>query len=119
MTKLKWIRSEKRMLGFWNEVKKLEGKTLKTLDRGNTFIILVVSDYGVIVKPLATDKEWLVPRSEIEGAYRELFSNKEITRALIESKYSPRNPVYIAAILAELPGVWYTIRPIHLRLESE
>lgn len=106
-------------MNYWGKVKELEGCTLKTLDRGKQFELLVVTNHGEIVKPLATGKERLVPRSEIDGAYRELFSNKEITRTIIEAKYSPRNPVYVAAILAELPGVWYSIRPIHLRLKRE
>jgi len=105
------------MSSYWDEVKNLEGKTLKTLDRGNKFEVHAVTNHSVIVKPLSTGKERLVPRSEIEGAYKELFSNKEITRTVIEAKHSPRNPVYVAAILAELPGVWYSIRPIHLRLK--
>ena len=105
-------------MNCWDKVKELEGRTLKTLDRGNKFDVLVVTNHGVIVKPLATGKERLVSRSEIDGAYKELFANKEITRTIIEAKYSPRNPVYVAAILAEVPGVWYTIRPIHLKLKG-
>ena len=58
-----------------------------------------------------------MPQSEIDGAYRYLLSNKEITRTTIEAEYSPRNPVYVAAILAALPGVRYKIRPIRLRLQ--
>ena len=73
------------MPSFWDEIKNIEGKTLKTLDRGNKFEILVVTNHGMIVKPLSTGKERLVPRSEIEGAYQELFTNKEITRTIIES----------------------------------
>ena len=102
---------------YWDKVKELEGRTLKTLDHEKKFDILAVSNKGVIVKPLSTGKERKVPRDEIDdGAYRELASNKEITRTTIEAKFSPRNPVYVAAILAELPGVRYKIRPIRLWL---
>jgi len=102
---------------YWEEIKELEGSTLKTLDRGKRFDILVVTDHGVIVQPHSSRKERLVPRKEIEGAYHELLSNREITRTIIEAKYSPRNPVYVAAILAELLNIYYTIRPIHLRMK--
>lgn len=107
------------MPSLWDELKTLEGKTLRTLDRGAKFKILVVTNHGLIVKPLSTGKERLVPRTEIDGAYEELLANKEITRTIIESKYSPRNPVYVAAILSELPGVWHTIRPIHLMMKGD
>ena len=70
-----------------DKVKELEGRTLKTLDREKKFDILAVSNKGVIVKPLSTGKERKVPRSEIDGAYRELASNKEITRMTIEDKF--------------------------------
>lgn len=104
-------------MSYWNEVKNLEGRTLQTLDRGNKFEVLVVTNHGVIVKPLSTGKERLVPKTEIDGAYRELLANREITRTMIEAKYSPRNPVYVAAILAELSNIVYSIRPIHLRVK--
>jgi hypothetical protein len=104
-----------KMVSFWDEIKKLEGQVLRTLDRGNRFEILNGSRRGVIVKPLKTRKERLVPRKDLEGAYKELVALGEITRSKIEARHSPRNPVYVAAMLAELPGVSYTLRPIHLR----
>lgn len=104
-------------MAYWEEIEKLEGQSLKTLDHGKKFDVLAVTNRGVTVRPQSSGKERLVPRAEIDGAYREFAANWEITRTTIEAKYSPRNPVYVAALLAELPGVWHIIRPICLKMK--
>jgi hypothetical protein len=69
--------------------------------------------------PLSTKKERMVPRKEFEGAFRELIAFGQISRNQIMALYSPWNPVYVAAMLAELPQVTHTIRPIVLYYKSE
>ena len=100
-----------------DELKYLKGETLRTLDRGNRFDVLDVNTMGVIIKPLSTRKERLIPKKGPDGAFRELVAIGQITRTQIEEKHSPRNPVYVTALLAELPGVRYSIRPIDLRYQ--
>ena len=110
---------EEGTMELWDEIKKLEGKVLKTLDRGKSFEVVVVLNSSVIVKPLSTKKERVIPREQIEGAFHQLISSDQITQREIEAQHSPRNPVYVAAILAELPDVTHTIRPIVLYHQSD
>jgi hypothetical protein len=104
---------------LWDEITNLSSRTLHTLDRNNRFDVVDVTVSGVIVKPHSTKKDRLVTKKEIEGAFRELAALGQITRAQIEANHSPRNPVYVAALLAELPGVHHTIKPIVLRYSKE
>jgi hypothetical protein len=101
-------------MNLWQEIKQLEGQTLHTLDHSNPFDILSVDRSKVTVRPHATDKERSVPWPQLENAFRELSVRGEISRVEIEHQHSPRNPAYVAAILAELPGVTHKTKPIRL-----
>jgi hypothetical protein len=98
----------------WDQIAKLKGQALKTLDHGHGFEILDVRPNSVILR-VSTGKERRIRRIEIEPAFTEMAARYEITRVDIHKKYSERNPAYVAAILASLPGVTHTKRPIHLR----
>jgi len=104
---------------LWDEIKKLEGKTLTTLDQGRSFEVLAVFNSGVVINPLRTKKERMVPWKQIEGAFRQLLAFGQIARSEIEAQHSPRNPAYVAAMLANLPHVMHTKRPIVLYYKSE
>ncbi len=71
---------------FWLEVKKLKGQTLKTLDRGNRFDILEVTEHDIFVKLHETSKDRSIPRKEIEGAWKELTVFGQITRTQIDTR---------------------------------
>jgi hypothetical protein len=99
----------------WEEIHKLKGRTLKTLDRGNPFDVVDVTERVVVVRPHENNKVRKIGRDRIEGAYKELIAKREITRSEIRSKYSEFNPAYIAAMLANLPGVTHITKPIRLK----
>lgn len=101
---------------IWNEVRKLKGRTLKTLDRQKPFTIASVTYDRVYVIPQSTDKERPIPREGVENAYLHLVVTGRLTLTEIENEYAPRNPVYVAAILAEMPGVQCKINPIQLSI---
>jgi len=102
------------MIDCWQEVKKLQGQTLKTLDQRKSFDILGAT-YSCVEIFLHSKKSYRkIYRQEIEGACDELKTRREITRSEIEERHSPRNPAYVAAILATLPGVGYSLNPIRL-----
>jgi len=101
-------------MDIWTHVKALEGETLATLDRNKKFKVCQVKNFEVVVIPAATGKHRPVPRKTIEDAYRFLVSNKQLSRERIEKEFAPRNPVYVAAILAKMPGVDYRLKPITL-----
>lgn len=99
---------------IWNEVQKLRGRTLKTLDRQKPFIVAAVTYNTVTVIPQSTGKERPISREGLENAFRHLMVTGRLTLAEIEKDYAPRNLVYVAAILAEMPGITYKFRPIRL-----
>jgi hypothetical protein len=98
----------------WTEIKALVGKTLRTLDQNNAFDVIAVTDQAVVVCPRASGKERTIKRGEIEPAFRELVARGMIQRTDVRDRYSNFNPAYVAAILAALPGVRHSVRPIRL-----
>ncbi len=104
---------------IWSEIKKLKGTTLKTLDQYRPFDIVTVTDQNVIVKPHARGIARIIERKAIEDAFGELALHGEITRADIRKRYTDYNPAYVAAILASLPGVTVSRRPIRLYYEGQ
>ena len=99
---------------IWDEIKKLTGRTVKTLDQKKPFDILDVTEHAMLICPQETQTERPISRDEIEKAYRHLEAIGQITRTEIREKFSEYNPAYVAAILAELPNVRHSTRPIKL-----
>ena len=102
----------------WPQIQALEGKTLQTLDRHKPFEVVMVAESRVTLK-VSTGKIRTVRRKEIEDAFRELTLGGAISRSEIRERHSQWNPAYVAAILAELEGVTYRLRPIWLFYRSE
>lgn len=96
----------------------MAGRTLQTLDRGRHFDVVEVGDTSVIVRPHVSDIERGIRRVDIEGAFAELLECGQLSRSDIRRRYSNFNPAYVAAILAALPGVTHTLRPIVLFVKS-
>lgn len=106
-------------MDLWSEIGRLKEQTLRTLSRNNAFDIVEVSRHRVIIIPHATGHERTIASLEIEGAFNEIVSSKEITRNDIQQQHSSFNPAYVAAILAALPDVKVVSRsPIRLEYES-
>ena len=106
-------------MDLWNEIKNLEGKIIRTLLQQKPFEVVEVRDKAVIIKPFVRGIKRRVPRKEIEGAYRELISLGQISRSQFKALHSTWNLAFVAAMLAELPHVTHTIRPIILYYKSE
>lgn len=105
-------------MDWWPQIQALEDKPLRTLDRCKPFEVVAVAENQVALK-VSTGKIRTVRRKEIEGAFRELTLTGAISRSDIRERYSRWNPAYVAAILAELEGVTYRVRPIRLFYHSE
>lgn len=106
-------------MNTWDEIKKLTGQTIYTLDQRKPFDIVVVTEHAVIVRPHKSEIERQISRDAIESALRRLLAAGEITRTEIHSEFSEFNPAYVAAILAELPNVKHSIRPIKLWITNK
>lgn len=100
------------MVDLSTEIKKLNGRTLYSLAQRRPFDIVSVDVYEVEIYVRSTGKKRRVPMTEIACAWDILRRAGRITRGEIEERCSPRNPVYVAAILAELPGVSCESKPI-------
>jgi len=98
----------------WNQVGRLVGQELRTLERQRPFRIVEVAERVLRIEVGTTGKSRPIRRGEIEAAWEHLVREGEITRAEIHRQYSEFNPAYVAAILAALPGVTHQIHPIRL-----
>ena len=87
------------------EVEKLIGETLTTLYKDKRFDVLAVSPNQILLSIHATEKERKVRWQEIEPAWELLQRQKQLTRIEIRDNFTVANPAYVAALLAELPGV--------------
>lgn len=96
------------------EISKLKGRELHTLDRSNPFTVKDVTQQKVTLLLSQTGKERSIPLIEIEAAWQELVTKGELSRIQIHSDFSEFNPAYVAALLAELPGVTHQDKPIRL-----
>lgn len=99
----------------WAYIRRLEGETLKTLDRKNPFDVVKVYEANLIVVPHISRKQRKIAREVIENVVSDLKTHGMITRAEIRERHSDFNPAYIAAVIAEFPNVEFTLRPITLR----
>jgi hypothetical protein len=104
-------------LSCWAEVKKLVGLSLKTLAQHKLFDILAITENHLTIRPQSSGKKRRIHRKEIDKAFNELVAARELSRSDIEKRFSPRNPVYVAAILAEMPDGSFSDKPITLRYE--
>jgi len=95
---------------MWNELSMLKGRDLQTLGRARRFSIVDITCAAVLVRPGCSGSERIIPRAQIDAAYRQLVQHGNIDLAGIRH-HSEMNPVYVAAMLAELPGITSRSRP--------
>jgi hypothetical protein len=96
------------------ELKKLQGKPLKTLYQSKPFEITQVSNNQIILKT-SKDPQHPIPLKEITTAWHYLLKNKKVTSSEVRDLGgSETNHAYVVAILANLPGVKYKLGPIVL-----
>jgi hypothetical protein len=96
------------------ELKKLQGKPLKTLYQSKPFEITQVSNNQIILKT-SKDPQHPIPLKEITTAWNHLQKNKKVTSSGVRDLGgSEPNHAYVVAILANLPGVKHKLGPIVL-----
>jgi hypothetical protein len=101
-------------MNIWNEIRNLKGRTLHTLDRHQAFEILTVSGSRLVVFPHSTRKDRPIMRTGVENAWQRLYVTGSLSPVDIDHDYSSNNSAYVAAILAEIPGVQQATKPIRL-----
>lgn len=103
------------VMGVWEQLDYLTGQTLKTLESQEPFEVIGVSATGVQIYIYSSLKKRGIYRDEIEGAWRDLQKEGTLTSSDI-AKHTKGNSVFIAAILASVPGVTFRIDPILLSI---
>jgi hypothetical protein len=99
---------------FWPSICLLDGRELRTLERGRPFEVVSVDDVGVVLSPVVSGKLRTIQRETLEEVFCALVDRRELTGVAIAEEFSPFNAVYVAALLAALPDVAPCIRPTRL-----
>lgn len=101
------------------EIEKRCGQTLRTLARHRSFELVAVGSKGLEIRVARSGKTRTIPRKELEAAYEALARAGRISAGEIRQMCSEYNPAYIAAVLAQMPEVTFTLNPIVLWYRSE
>ena len=98
---------------FLCELRRLVGRELRTLERLRPFRVQEVTASEVTVH-VSTGHFRNIRCADIQGAWDELLRSGELSRVAIQERCSERHSAYVAALLAEFPGVRHETRPIAL-----
>jgi len=104
---------------FWPNICNLDGRELKTLERGKPFEVVDVGRGRVVLSPVVSGKRRTIRRGTLEGAFAALRERRELTGLEIAEEFSAFNAVYVAALLAALPDVAVCHRPVRLILVGQ
>ena len=97
---------------FWRQIATQISRKLKTLDQGKPFEISSVT-HDAIELIVSTGEPRTVPRSDVEQAWNILAAQGKLTCEQV-TPFANFNVAYVLAILAQLPGVEYRIKPLKL-----
>jgi hypothetical protein len=101
-------------MNVWNYMFWLRGKTFYTLGTKRPFLVKSVDRNSLVIVPRSSGKERTITRSEIEGAFNELWISHELTLKFVGELHSETNASYIVALLAQLHSVDFEVKPIRL-----
>lgn len=99
---------------FWPNICTLDGRELKTLERGRPFEVVAVGDSGVVLSPAVSGKPRVIQRGTLEKVFSALLDRRELTGVAIAEEFSAFNAVYVAALLAALPDIAPCTNPTRL-----
>lgn len=89
---------------IWQTIQNLQGHHLHTLGRNNAFEVVEIQKNKVIVQPTATGVNRPIKQVHIEDVFAQFQTDGEITMQGIRY-FCEMSPVYIAAFIAQMPGV--------------
>lgn len=113
----KVYRSEAAGTDLWREIAALPEEQ-HTLSRGQSFRIREVNRERIILV-LSNNREIRITRDELLSAFDSLERNGELRLKEIDVNFAYFKSAYVAALLAQLPGVEYSTRPISLRMRRQ
>lgn len=95
---------------FWADLARLEGTTLRTLGRGNVFDVVSIDDKVAVVRPHESMTGRAIPRKSFEGALGAIRSRGSLDLKGVRA-FNEMNPVYVAAMIAQLPCISFSSKP--------
>jgi hypothetical protein len=95
---------------FWADLAGLSGATLRTLGRGNAFDIIRIDDRGAVVRPHKSMTDRVIARSSFEGALEAICARGSLDLKGVRA-FNEMNPVYVAAMIAQLPYISFSAKP--------
>lgn len=104
---------------LWPAIEKLAGQELHTLAERQPFTIERVTDQAVHFRVASSGRRYQVRRSEVETAWQTLRERGQLAQAALRAELNLAMPVYIAALLAALPGITHTTGPVVLHYQAE
>jgi hypothetical protein len=107
--------SKEAQIDLLAELSSRVGKTFVTLGQRKPFDLTAVDRSTVQVRPASTNTERSFPIKHVQATLDHLIAHGSIDLEGIRS-YSEMNPVYVAALVGDLPGVTISTRPICLRV---
>jgi hypothetical protein len=102
---------------FWRQIANDIPRQLETLDEHKPFEITSVT-HETIELVVSTGQPRTLPRADIEQAWNELTQRRRIARDRV-TELAEFNVAYVMAILAQLPGVSYKLRPLQLTMVAK
>jgi hypothetical protein len=93
----------------------LKGKTLATLDRKANFDILNVDEGGIDIFLHSTKKGRHIAPRDIEESWAHLVTTGKLPLTYIMHVVNTQSSSYISAILTQVEGVTYELKPITLK----
>lgn len=97
---------------FWQQIATEIPRKLQTLDEQRPFEITSVT-HEAIELVVSTGNVRSIPRAEVERAWNELNQRGWLDRERV-AEFANFNVAYVMAILAQLSGVSYKLRPLRL-----
>lgn len=91
-------------MDFWDQIKAFQGQTLKTVQQGKEFDVLVVEDNRVIIKPHSSREKKRISKQSIESSYQALVNSGALTIKMTKA-FSEHHPVYVIALISRFPNI--------------
>lgn len=98
---------------FWPQIEALKGKTIHSVDQKKAYTVADVTQDLAILHVHDGGKDRKIERVQLEPFWRKLTATGELSISDLKQVYT-FNHSPAAALLAALPGVTTTTRPIHL-----
>jgi len=104
------MESARNDTSFWTDLSKLSGTTLHTLGRRRAFDIVSFDEKGAVIRPHESMIDRSIAKKSFDGPFAAICTQGSLDLKGIRT-FCEMNPVYVAAMIAQLPYVDFSSRP--------